>query len=159
VNVNKSVTLQGNKIGLDARTRTTANETIVNGNAGTTSFNVTANNVTIDGFTVQGQTDTSQGGAGIVLASGTSGSQVRNNIAQNNVAGLFLANNSAANRTVIEQNLFKNNNNPGSSSGAGIYTDQSVAGSSVTNVLINANSFVGNTTDGGIDFSSASNGS
>src|SRR5689334_1494583 len=58
VNVNKTLTLKGAQAGVDARTGRTglpATESVVTGNAGTTSFYVTASDVTIDGFTVQGQ--------------------------------------------------------------------------------------------------------
>src|SRR5262249_42792553 len=52
--------------------------------------------------------------------------------------------NSATNRTIIEQNLIRNNNQPGSVSGTGIYTDQFNAGGALTNVLIDNNTFENN---------------
>src|SRR5437016_2583040 len=54
VTVNKSVTLLGAQVGVDARnparTGLPATESVVDGNNGSTAFDVTASNVTIDGF-------------------------------------------------------------------------------------------------------------
>ena len=118
----KSLTIKGAKAGVDARTRATTGETIMGGisanGAQTGSFFVTADNVTIDGFTVQGETNKSTTrGAGIVIYPNVSGTHVFNNILQNNVAGLFLANASSTNAAVIQHNLFKNNNNAGVNGG------------------------------------------
>jgi hypothetical protein len=156
VTINKSVILEGAQHGVIADSRS-GPESIVTGidagNGVSTPFYVTANNVTIDGFTVEGATSSNQFGFGILLGAGTSGSHVLNNIVQDNIVGLALANNGGSDQTVIQHNLFQNNNQPGPASGDAIYTDQYVAGGKLTNVLIDANTFVGN--DGaGIDFSS-----
>jgi hypothetical protein len=103
VTVNKSLTFLGAKSGVDARDSSRGTlESVVRGalvgGGQTTSFNVTANGVTIDGFTVQDNTNANQFGFGIVLGPGTSGSKIRNNIIQNNIAGLSLANASPSNR-------------------------------------------------------------
>src|SRR5207237_6122212 len=97
-----------------------------------------------DGFTGTGNTNGNTFGFGILLGAGTSGSEVRNNVIMNNIAGLSLANNSATNATVIERNLFSNNNQAGPISGTAIYTDQFNAGGPLTNVLIDNNAFTGN---------------
>ena len=148
VTVNEQVSLLGNQVGVDAssasRTGLPATETVVTGPGGTTPFNVTVSDVVIDGFTVEGVTSGTTFGFGIVLGAGTSGSEIRNNIIQNNIAGLSLANASATNQTVIEGNLFRNNNQPGPVSGTGIYTDQFNAGGALTNVLIQDNTFENN---------------
>jgi hypothetical protein len=152
VTVNKQLILRGNQLGVDARARRGA-ETVVTGfgNNGQTPFNVTANNVTIDGFTVEGATNPNQFGYGIVLGAATSGTHVLDNIVQDNIAGLSLANNSARHQTVIEHNLFRSNNEPGSASGSAIYSDQYLTGGpltgAVTNVLIKGNTFVNNVGD------------
>jgi hypothetical protein len=156
VTVNKSVILRGAQAGVDARTSRTglpATESVVTGNNGSTSFYVTASDVTIDGFTVQGTTNGNQFGASIDLGGGTSGAHVLDNIIQNNIVGLYLSNNSASDRAVIQRNLIRNNNQPGPAQGTGIYTDQFVSGGNLTNVLIDNNLFTGND-DAGIDFSS-----
>jgi uncharacterized repeat protein (TIGR01451 family) len=158
--INKSLTLDGAQQGVDAQTRSTANESIVDG-GGYAPFYVTANNVTIDGFTIQGATN--NGNAfpnlyGIELGQGTYGSSILDNIIQNNTAGIALENNSTTTPTVISGNLIQNNNQPGPATGAGIYSDEFVSGlasatGSLTNVQITNNTFSGNTGDSGIDFS------
>jgi hypothetical protein len=151
VTINKSLTLQGAQHGVDAQNgRPGAVESIVTGtgNNGQTPFSITASNVTIDGFTVEDATNANQFGFGILLGAGTSGSQVLNNIIQDNLAGLSLANNSSSNQTVIQHNLFQNNNQPGPASGTAIYTDQFNAGGALTNVLIDSNTFASNSNAG-----------
>lgn len=149
VTVNKQLTLLGAQAGVDARSATRtglpATESVVDGNSGTTSFYVTANDVTINGFTVQGATIDNVFGAGIVLGGGTSGAHVVYNIIQNNIAGLFLSNAAGGNQCVIQYNLFRNNTQPGSAGGHGIYSDEFSAGGTVSNVLIDSNRFTGNT--------------
>ncbi|MBC7852187.1 MAG: right-handed parallel beta-helix repeat-containing protein, partial [Pirellulaceae bacterium] len=134
---------QGNEYLTDARDVTRGIESVVSVTTGASAFFVRSDNVQIAGFTVQGQTNPNQFGAGIVLGTGTEGSEVRNNIIQNNMVGIFLANNNAGNPTVIERNLIQNNNNPGAASGNGIYSDEFVAGGTLTNVLIDDNTFTG----------------
>jgi parallel beta-helix repeat protein len=155
VNVNKSVTLDGAQFGVDARggRGAAANEAIVDGQdlgggQRSTAFYVTANDATIDGFTVQNTNSANVFGAGIDLSGGTSGAHVVNDIVQNNIIGLFLSNASSTDQTVIQHDLFQNNNQAGPASGNGIYTDQFTAGGALTNVLIDGNSFVGNSNAG-----------
>lgn len=144
ITVNKSVNLLGAQAGVDARDgRPGANESVLDGLGGSTPLYVTSSNVTIDGFTIQGNTSGNQFGYGVLLGAGTSGSHVLNNIIQDNIIGLGLANNSALNQTVIQNNLFRNNNNPGPAGGNAIYSDEYVAGGAMTNVLIDANRFEG----------------
>lgn len=149
VTVNKLLTIRGAKAGVDARTRATTNESILNGvlanSARTCSFYITANDVTIDGFNVQGETDKSVSmGAGIVIAPNVAGTHILNNIVQNNVAGLFLASASSTDAALIQYNLFQNNNNAGTDGGRGIYTDAPIFGKLLTNVTIDSNTFTGN---------------
>jgi hypothetical protein len=145
VTVDKSVILEGAQFGVDARTRSGA-ETVMDasGNAGKTPFHVTASDVTIDGFTVENQTDNSVLGFGILLAPTVSGTHIVNDIIRDNIAGLGLANTPVGNPALIQHNLFENNNQPGSVSGAAIYTDQGLGSAGVANVTIDANSFVNN---------------
>jgi uncharacterized repeat protein (TIGR01451 family) len=147
VNINKQLTVLGNQTGLDAQTgRIGAAETIVTGagNNGVTPFQITANDVVLDGFTIEGATNVNQFGFGILIGAGTNGTEISNNIIQSNIAGISLANNSATNQTVIEQNLIRNNNQAGPVNGTGIYTDQFNAGGPLLNVLIDNNTFTGN---------------
>ena len=160
VTVNKSLVLWGNQFGVDARQRSgTAGETVLTGSSGSTSFNLTASDVTLDGFIVQDATNVNQFGAGILLSAGTAGSAVRNTVIQDNIVGLFVANSSATNWTVIEGNVFRNNDRPGPVSGTGIYTDQFVAGGALTSVLIDNNSFVGHDGNAAIVLASTMAGS
>jgi hypothetical protein len=155
VTVNKSLTIEGAQHGVDARTRSGAAESVVDG-GGFTPFLVTASDVTIDGFTIQGATNNNNVFPdlyGIELNQGTAGAHIVNNIIQNNTAGLALANSSTTDQAVIQHNLIQNNNQGGASSGDGIYTDQFVAGGTVSDVLIDSNTFTGNS-DAGLDFSS-----
>ena len=136
------------------------------GTSESTAFYINANDVTIDGFTVQGQTSVTNRGAGIVIAPGKAGTHIVNNIIQNNVTGLYLANSSSTDAALIQHNVFLNNNNDGDNGGRGIYTDAGVAGGKLTNVTIDGNTFfkdfggVGTTTvEAAISFESNTAGS
>jgi len=120
---------------VDARTRVGA-ESIIDDAQGT---NVTASNVVIDGFTAQNSIVAAFTGFGIRLAPGVSGTQILNNIIQNNIVGIALANSGA--QAVIRHNLIQNNNVPGPAFGQGIYTDEFVGGPTVNNVLVEENAF------------------
>src|SRR6185437_5573079 len=147
VTVNKAVTIEGAQVGVAGqspnRTGNPATESVVTGASGSTSFYVTASGVTIDGFTVEDATNANNFGFGILIAGGVSGTHIQNNIIQNNIAGIGLANGSGG-QSVIQDNLIRNNNEPGPGSGTGIYSDQFVAGGSLQNVLIQNNVISGN---------------
>lgn len=147
LSVNKTLTLLGAQHGVDARNRTAA-ESVVSDLSGTY---ITANNVIIDGFTFENSTNGAFTGYGIDMGAGTTGTQIVNNIIQDNIAGIGLAN-TGASPVLIRHNLIENNNVTGPASGDGIYTDQFVGGGAVTNVLIVENAFKGNG-DAGIDVS------
>ena len=154
VTVNKnSLVLLGAKFAVDARdpSRGTS-ETVVRGallsGTRTSSFHVTASGVNIDGFTMQENSNDAQYGAAIVLDKVTSGSKIQNNIIQNNIAGIILANATASNPTIIERNLFANNNNPGFFNSIAIYSDQVVAGNTLSSVSIDNNTFDNHQTAG-----------
>lgn len=158
VQVDKTVSLLGAQAGVDARTRTAVPESIVGSGDG--AFQILANNVKIDGFTVQGVTnDPSMApftglGAGIWTNPGFSGTngghQILNNIIQNNISGLELANDGTY-QTVVKFNLFQNNNAPGAGSGDGIRGDFNL-----DNALVDSNKFV-NQSERGILIFGASN--
>ncbi len=152
VTVNKSITLAGANAGINACGGARGSESIVGNTTG--AFNLTANNIVVNGFTLQGNTNGAFYGAGVIVGANTSGVQLRNNIIQNNIIGVLLGGDNAT----IERNLIQNNNNPGAASGTGIYTDEFVASGAITNVLIDANCFVGHA-DSGIGLSSTMNGS
>src|SRR3989442_14773327 len=145
--VNKTLTLLGAQNGVDARGRV-ALESIVSDSQGTF---VTASNVVIDGFTIENSTNAAFTGYGIAIGAGTTGTQIVNNIIQDNIAGIALSN-TGASQVLIRHNQIQNNNQPGPVSGTGIYTDEFVSGGAVKNVLIEENAFIGND-DAGIDVS------
>ncbi len=140
VNVKKSVTLAGAQAGIAAPGRSAA-ESIISSPDGTTELQVSASDVTIDGFTIEGNTNANVSGTGVYLIPGVSGTHVLNNIIQDNIIGLDLANASATDQAQIEGNLFQNNTEPGASNGTDIYADQFTAGSVLQNVLIKNNTF------------------
>ncbi len=142
--INKTLTLLGAQAGVDARTRVGA-ESIINDLQGTS---VSASNVIIDGFTVQNSTAAAFTGFGIWLNPGVSGTQLVNNIIQDNIVGIGLANSGPA-QAVIRHNLIRNNTKPGGATGSGIYTDEFVGGPIVRNVLVEENTFSGHSGFGG----------
>jgi len=142
VSVNKaSLILRGAQSGIDARSRTLvpANETnlrpAVNGTA---TLTLIANGITIDGLIIENNTGT----AGAYLQPGFSGYQFRNNVLRENVYGMELDSDGTT-QTVIEQNLFTNNNVTGGANGNGIYSDQGAH-----NILIQNNDFINNFNSG-----------
>jgi Ca2+-binding RTX toxin-like protein len=154
-NVNKKVTLVGAQAGVDARSgRPGAAESILNaGPGGTTQLTISASDVVVDGFTVQGQSNSNVFGYAIYLAPGISGTNILNNIVQNNLTGMSLSNVNPGDPAVILQNLFRNNNVAGPNSGQGIYTDQFTAGNNAHGAVIDSNAFENNSS-AGIGFSS-----
>ena len=145
--VNKTVTLLGAQSGVDARTRAAVpvtDEAVIADVQGTS---VSASNVVIDGFTVQNSTSPAFTGFGIWLNPGISGTRILNNIIQNNIIGIGLANSGGA-QAVIQHNWIRNNIAAGGGSGSGIYTDQFAGGPVVRNVLIDENRFSGHAGSG-----------
>jgi uncharacterized delta-60 repeat protein len=159
-NVTKQLTIRGTQHGVDARTgRPGASESIISFAGG--GLALSADGIIIDGLVIQDQTNSNAGpgfGAGIYMAPGFTGRQIKNCIIQDNVIGMYLAN-TPAQQAVIQNNLIRNNTKPGPSSGTGIYTDEYTAGASVENVLIDSNRFETNGATGqGIGFSSQTAG-
>lgn len=151
VTINKTLTLEGAQHGVDARTRSGAESVVTGaGNGGKTPFYITASDVVLDGFTVQDATDPNQFGGAILIAPGVNGTQVLNNIIQDNLLGIYLENNSSTDQAVIAQNLFRDNTQPGPGSGQDIYADNYSTGATggtggLQNVLIKNNTFTNST--------------
>jgi hypothetical protein len=155
VQITKTLTFLGAQNGVDARTRAvpaTSESTVGSGDG---AFQIEADNVVIDGFTIQGVVNNPSAppftalGAGIWTNpgfSGTSGGhQIRNNIIQNNIVGIYL-NNDGTFVTQVDHNLIQNNNSPGPANGTGIYSDLGLV-----NAMIATNKFVGQTVESAID--------
>lgn len=151
VSIFKKLTIQGARSGLDGRSNVrtdTAGESIVSGQvygdgSRSSAFYIHADDVIIDGFTVQSSNASTYGG-GVVIFGGQSGTQITNNVIQSNMTGVLLANNSASKQAVIRNNLFRRNNLAGPTQGRAIYTNGSVSGGTLTNVLIDSNTFFRN---------------
>lgn len=127
VTIDKSITLAGAQYGVDGRTRalpaSASSESILTGTSSSDAFlDIEANGVVIDGFTIQDNT----GGPGIAaLGTDDADYQIRNNIIDGNVFGIYAnsAPSAGGGGSVIAGNLITNNNAPGAASGNGIYAD------------------------------------
>jgi len=106
---------------------------------GTAGVNLTANDIVISGFTIEDMNADGNNAVGINTSRQTSGDVIANNIIQDTVFGIYL-NTNGAHTTLVQNNIIRNNNNPGSASGNGIYSDQGAS-----NVVIAHNFFTGNT--------------
>jgi hypothetical protein len=143
VQITHTLTLNGAKAGVDARTRSTSGESIITNSCG--PVQIMADNVVIDGFTIEGSTDGDPCFlAGIWTNPGFSGTQgghqIVNNIVQNNISGIELDNTCAANPTLVQHNLIQNNSNPGPGSGNGIQVNFGLC-----KATIDENTFSGDT--------------
>ena len=138
VNLNKAnLILRGAQAGVSACVRPgNISETVITHTSGPLQIN--ADNVTVDGFTLQGAT--SGFTAGIHAVANFSGYRVLNNLIQNNVIGLFI-NSNGMNATLVQGNRFRNNTNPGSASGNGIYSN-----GQLSKTTLRQNCFSGQTT-------------
>jgi len=145
VTISTTLTLIGAKAGVDARTRATTGESIINSSC--SPVQIFADNVVVDGFTVQGSTDldpctiagiyTNPGGFGY-----HGGYQILNNIVQNNIIGIEMDNDGVL-PAKVARNLIQNNNNPGPDGGTGIDTNFGAI-----KVVVDSNKFVGNINSG-----------
>jgi hypothetical protein len=160
--IHKTVTLCGAQAGVDAR-NPRGPESIIANEFGTTIFNATPipppNNVIVDGFTFQGVTFVNPVGFGLDIEAGAQGTQVYNNIFQNNIAGIGLGNTGPSQMRICKNLFLNNNQNPppppiAAATGTGIYADEFVCGAVCTNFLIEQNTFTGND-NAGIDFSNS----
>src|SRR5207248_402104 len=62
-----------------------------------------------------------------------------------NIVGLFVSNHSATDPAAVQRNLFRDNTQPGPSSGTDIYADEFTAGPGATNIIIQSNLFTNTT--------------
>lgn len=135
VTVNKSLTINGKQVGVDARTRAGA-ESIVDGTDTGTPFAITANNVTINGFIITNGSNGSLN-SGIWSQTGTLNSKILNNIITQNGIGVWAQ---CGGSCLIQGNLFNGNNKPGAGSGsASISADRTIG------LTINNNEFKNDT--------------
>ncbi len=93
VTTSKSLTFQGAKAGVDARTRSTTGETTVDGGGGT-AFSLSGPNSVIDGFTIVGATGNPGQPTPAVFVNGN-GQTVQNDIFDGNLAAAIIVADSA----------------------------------------------------------------
>ncbi len=113
-------------------------QAIIQSAGGSGSVRLLENRIRFSGFTVQNNTSS----YGIVTSAAHSGHQVLQNVIQNNVIGLYF-NASGTNLSEAEQNCIRQNNEPGSASGSGIYSD-----AGLKRADIETNTFSGNENSG-----------
>jgi nitrous oxidase accessory protein NosD len=139
VQINKTLTLLGAKVGVDARTRTSPPlptvESIIDDACG--PVQIMADNVVLDGFTVQGSTAPDPCFlAGIWSNPGFTnthgGHTILNNIVQNNISGIELDSDCIF-PTLVQFNLIQNNSNPGPGAGNGIETNFGLCKATIDN--------------------------
>jgi parallel beta-helix repeat protein len=143
LSITKTIELRGAQYGIDPRPSCAPGSQTIQRR----SIDVGANNVVIEGMTVAevGSDGVAPGpvgppnpdvlGTGIYLRPTHSGYEVRNNVIRDNIFGLYY-NASGAIASMVEQNCFIRNNEPGAAAGNGIYSDQGLS-----NASANDNSF------------------
>jgi Right handed beta helix region len=107
---------------------------IVHGGPSAPGFLVAANDVEIERFTVQHAAND----AGIRVPGNLSGTEIQENVIQDNTIGVNL-NSNGVRQTNVEKNCIRDNNVAGAASGNGIYSDQGLA-----NAQIDENTFFNN---------------
>ncbi len=136
VQVDKTLTLNGAKAGVDARSRSgAAGESVITAdepNEG--GVNLGANGITVDGFVIADAADPAIG-AGIGMPASFGNQTVTNNVVSDNTIGIS-ANNLAGSPSTISKNKFEANNVAGAAAGNAIYGD-----SNVDDLTISQNSF------------------
>jgi hypothetical protein len=114
VTIPRPLTLNGARVGIDARGRTGA-ESVINGGVGA-NITITADGVTVDGFTLNGPV--SSGTAAIVMQTGNTGETIQNNIINNpgRAASITTSNTTfsqnAVNNTATASDGFQANSTP-----------------------------------------------
>lgn len=113
-------------------------QAIIQSAGGSGSVRLLENGIRFSRFTVQNNTSS----YGIVTSAAHSGHQVRQNLIQNNVIGVYFQA-SGTSLSEVEQNCIRLNNKPGSASGSGIYSD-----AGLKKADIETNTFSGNENSG-----------
>jgi hypothetical protein len=138
VQISKTLTILGAKVGVDARTRTTplpTVESIIDDACG--PVQIMADKVVLDGFTVQGSILPDPCFiAGIWSNPGFSGTNgghtILNNIVQNNISGIELDSDCMF-PTLVQFNVIQNNSMPGPGQGNGIETNFGLCNATIDN--------------------------
>ena len=140
VNVDKELTILGAQANKDQRFKVQSqskNSVVEIPAGGTFGFNLDADNIVLKGFVIQDSNDDGLSPVGVITTRDTSGSVIARNVIQSNTFGIYL-NSNGEETTVVEDNLIRDNNQAGSASGNGIYSDQGLS-----NAEIEGNYFTG----------------
>jgi nitrous oxidase accessory protein NosD len=139
VNVNKPM-LRLDGAGPDPRRRTAdpTREAVISYPAPPFGVQIAANEVEFEGFTVLPAASVPAEGVGVYTLPTFSGYEIEGSLFTRNTFGLYL-NSSGAIMSEVAHNAFNNNNLPGSASGNGVYTDQTLR-----NAVIEHNFFTRN---------------
>jgi hypothetical protein len=113
-------------------------QAIIQSTGGSGTVRLQENGIRFSGFTVRNNTAS----YGIVTSATHSGHQIRQNLIQDNVLGIYF-NANGTRLSEVEQNCIRRNNAPGSASGNGIYSD-----AGLKNADIERNTFSGNQNSG-----------
>jgi len=144
------LTIMGAQAGRDAREDRHGPESVVDasgsptGSGGGAAFRVDAYNVVIDGFTIEGGTNGTTAYASGVFVNGAEGTQILNNIIQDNAVGVLLY---EAGLALVEYNLFKTNNKGAAGTSSGEFLGMAgfgIAASAAYASAITENEFKGN---------------
>jgi parallel beta-helix repeat protein len=139
VTVDKSLDIRAHHDASPRANRSDRNAILEIPAGGMWGFNVTADDVEIRGFVIEDSNDDGNGPVGVILGRQTSGHDIRRNIIQSNTFGIYL-NSDGEDKTVVRENLIRDNNQPGAAAGNGIYSDQGVS-----DVDVVGNTFTGHT--------------
>jgi hypothetical protein len=142
VTVDKQLTIDGAKTGIDARKNRggLATESVVDSLNGGFIIGSGVNGVTIDGFTIEGAGSDTVTAYGVEDFQGSSGLSLLNNIVRDNLEGINLQNPDGTKPALIQHNNFINNNNGTTAEGGtGVFISNGPANS--TSIL--ANRFTG----------------
>ena len=132
VTINKILTILGAAAGISPQLKASRpmNETVIKSTSPIGSLQLMAPNIVVDGLVIEGNTE----GPGIYTSIEFSGYCILNNIIQGNTFGLHL-NTSGEVYSLIKQNYFHKNNQPGLISGSGIFVDENSSNIHICNNL------------------------
>jgi|GEM_PF-4925639 len=130
--INKSLTILGAAAGISPKLKNSRpiNETVIKSTSPIGSLQLKAPNIVVDGFVIEDNT----GGPGIYTSLEFSGYCILNNIIQRNGFGLHL-NTSGEVFSLVKENYFHKNNQPGLISGSGILVDNNSSNIHICNNL------------------------
>lgn len=113
-------------------------QAIIQSTGGSGTVRLSANGIGFSRFTVQNNTAS----YGVVTSGAHSGFQIRQNLIQDNVIGVYF-NTNGTTLSKVELNCVRRNNEPGAASGSGIYSD-----AGLSNADIETNTFSANANSG-----------